>query len=87
MTQGSAPISDQAPPPPPSILIASRLFTRVIGPKLVPVMGAPPVPSCMPVFERQERPDPFAPWPFPFLADCPEKWPLPLLLPPPRPMG
>ena len=45
MTQGSAPISDQ----PPRILIAFRLSSRVIGPKLVPVMGAPPVPSCMPV--------------------------------------
>ena len=86
MTQGSAPISDQAPPP-PRILIAFLLFSRVIGPKLVRVMGAPPVPSCMPVSGRQERPDPFAPRPFPFWADCPENWPLPFNLPPPRPVG
>ena len=84
MTQGSAPISDQAP----RILIASQLFSRVIGPKLVRSMGAPPVPSCTLASERQERPGPFAPRPFPLWADCPEKfWPLPWNLPLPRPEG
>ena len=51
---------------------------REIGPKFVLIMGAPPVPSCKPASERQERPGPFAPRPFPLWADCPEKfWPLP----------
>ena len=71
---------------PQRILIACRLFSRVTGPKLVTVMGAPPMPSCTPVSERQECPDPFAPQPFPFLAYCPENWPLPLL-PQPLPVG
>ena len=56
MTQRSAPISDQAPP---RILIASRLFSRVIGPKFVRLMGAPPVPSYTPASECQGRSGPF----------------------------
>ena len=51
-------------PSPSRMLIACRLFSRVIGPKLVPVMGAPLVPSCTPVSGRHEFPDPFAQRPF-----------------------
>ena len=55
MTQGSAPISAQAPR-------EYRLFSQVNGPKLVTVMGVPP---CKTVSERYERPDPLVPWPLP----------------------
>ena len=84
MTQGSAPISDQAPENFDSL---PAIFS-VIGQKLVWSMGAPPVTSCKLASERQERPGPFAPRPFPLWADCPEKfWPLPWNLPLPRPVG
>ena len=74
MTQGSAPISDQAPENFDSLpVILSGDWSEAQSE--VRVMGAPPVPSCTPVSERQERPGPFAPRPFPLWADCPEKWP------------
>ena len=61
MTHRSAPISSQAP----DNFTACRLFSRVNGPKLVTVMGAPLVPSCTPVSERYKHPNPFTPRPFP----------------------
>ena len=69
------------------ILIAFWLFSRVIGSKLVPVMGhLQCLHACRCPDVRNVRPGPFTPRPFPYLADCPENWPLPLL-PPPLPMG
>ena len=46
-----------SPPPPPENF--DSLPARVIGPKFVQLMGAPPVPSCTPASERQERSGPF----------------------------
>ena len=84
ITQGSAPISDQAPENFDSLpAIFSGDWSEALW-----SMGAPPVPSCKPASERQERPGPFAPRPFPLWADCLEKfWPLPWILPLPRPVG
>ena len=77
-----------SPPPPPRILIASRLFSRVIGPKFVQLMGAPPVPSCTPASERQGRSGPFLLHGlFPYGRIARRKRPLTLNLTLPRPVG
>ena len=70
-------MSDQ----PPRILIACWLFSRVTGPKLMTVIVALSVPSCTPVSKRHERPDPFAPRPFPFFGILPGEMAFALLTP------
>ena len=82
MTQGSAPISDQAPEnfdSLPAIFSGDWSEARTVN-------GGTSGALCTPASERQERPGPFAPRPFPLWADCPEKYvPLPWNLPLPRP--
>ena len=46
-----------------------ELFSRVIGRNMMQ-KGGNPVPSCIPVSERHEHPDPLALRHCPLLADC-----------------
>ena len=65
------------------ILISCQLFSRVIGMKFVAGKQASPVSPCFFLPKIIDIPTPWLDDLFPFKADCPDKWPLPLLYPPP----